>query len=194
MKYFFKKQKNTSSYNIQIKKKNTIKSNLGLSLEEDINASNLAYKNQNKALIFKNAIPIQIVKVEYPKRQKAKIVEAYFRLNALPDYHGIYRNRYLSFDVKETHNINYFTLQNISPHQINYLQQIKKFGGISFLIIHFKKYKEYFYLSIDDLTNYYQENPKKKSIPYNFMKKNFRNIDYGYYPRLDYLKIVDKFI
>ncbi|KND62591.1 Holliday junction resolvase RecU [Candidatus Phytoplasma phoenicium] len=192
MKYLLKTH-NKSSYNLQMKK-NTIKSNLGSSLEKDINASNLAYQHQQKALIFKNAVPIQIVKVEYPKRQKAKIVEAYFRLNSLPDYHGIYRQRYLSFDVKEINNINYFPLRNISPHQITYLKQIKNFGGISFFIIHFKKHNEYFYLSIDDLNIYYQEYPKKKSIPYSFMKKHFWNITYGYYPRLDYLKIVDKFI
>ncbi|MDV3166937.1 MAG: Holliday junction resolvase RecU [Vigna little leaf phytoplasma] len=183
-----------SSNIISVKRKNHKKKNLGMILEKDINNSNSFYQQEKKALIFKNAVPIQIVKVEYPKRQKAKIVEAYYRLNSLPDYHGIYKNRYLSFDVKQTENTKYFSLNNISAHQINYLKQIQDFGGISFLIIYFKKLNEYFYLPIDFLISYYVDESNKKNIPYYIFKKYLWNIPFGYRPRIDFLQIVDKFI
>ena len=53
------------------------KANLGSSLEDDLNKTNLFYRQHGVALIYKKPTPIQIVKVEYPARSKAKIVEAY---------------------------------------------------------------------------------------------------------------------
>jgi recombination protein U len=174
-------------------KKNYIKKNLGLNLEKDINLTNLFYKKQNIALIFKNEIPVKITKVEYPKRQKAKIVQAYFNSNSLPDYHGLYRGRYLSFDTKETNHKTNFSLNNIPLHQIENLKKINKLNGIAFFIIHFKFYNKYFYMPINFLTDFLKKN-KNKSINYKIFEEKMFCIPYNYVPRLDYLKIVDKFI
>ncbi|MDV3147103.1 MAG: Holliday junction resolvase RecU, partial [Sweet potato little leaf phytoplasma] len=100
------------------------KSNLGKQLEQDINLTNNFYKENKIAFIHKNEIPIQVVKVEYAQRNKTKIVEAYYRLKSLPDYQGIYKGKYLSFDVKETNNLNKFPLKNIPNHQKVCLQNI----------------------------------------------------------------------
>ncbi|WCA22418.1 Holliday junction resolvase RecU [Candidatus Phytoplasma oryzae] len=174
-------------------KKNYNKKNLGISLEKDINLTNSFYQKQNIALIYKNAIPIKIKKVEYSKRQKTQITQAYFHSNSLPDYHGLYKGKFLSFDVKETNNKNSFSLRNIPFHQIQNLNQIQKLKGISFFIIYFKYQKKYFYLPIDFLNNHIQKY-KTKSINYKIFEKELIQIPFGYCPRIDYLSIVNKFI
>ncbi|AYJ01052.1 Holliday junction resolvase RecU [Candidatus Phytoplasma ziziphi] len=174
-------------------KKHINKSNLGMNLERDINLTNLFYQDKKIALIYKNAIPIQVVKVDYSSRQRAKIIEAYYHSKSLPDYQGIYRGRYLCFDVKETNNKTSFSLSNIPPHQIQKLQLIEQFHGIAFFIINFKAKNKYFYLPINFLNDYMQ-NSKMKSINYKIFEENLYQIPVSYSPRLNYLKIVDNFI
>ena len=53
--------------------------NRGMSFETAINATNDYYLSRQIAVIHKKPTPVQIVKVDYPKRSRAKIVEAYFR-------------------------------------------------------------------------------------------------------------------
>ena len=53
--------------------------NRGMRFEEAINESNLYYLNRKLAVIHKKPTPIQIVKVDYPRRSAAVIKEAYFR-------------------------------------------------------------------------------------------------------------------
>ena len=50
-----------------------------MSLEEDINITNEDYLRMDEAVIYKKPTPVTIVKVDYPRREKAKIVEAYFK-------------------------------------------------------------------------------------------------------------------
>ncbi|EMR14702.1 MAG: Holliday junction resolvase RecU [Sweet potato little leaf phytoplasma] len=169
------------------------KSNLGKQLEQDINLTNNFYKENKIAFIHKNEIPIQVVKVEYAQRNKTKIVEAYYRLKSLPDYQGIYKGKYLSFDVKETNNLNKFPLKNIPNHQKVCLQNIHELKGIAFLIINFKRYNQYFYMPISFLINFTKQY-SLKSIDYQTFINELWQIPYSYRPRLDYLKIVNKFI
>ncbi|MDO7983772.1 MAG: Holliday junction resolvase RecU [Pigeon pea little leaf phytoplasma] len=169
------------------------KSNLGKQLEQDINLTNKFYQENQIAFINKNEIPIQVVKVEYAQRNKTKIIEAYYRLKSLPDYQGIYKGKYLSFDAKETNNLNKFPLKNIPNHQIICLQKIHELKGIAFLIIHFKRYNQYFYLPISFLINF-KKQYSSKSIDYQTFINELWQIPYNYRPRLDYLQIVNKFL
>ena len=50
--------------------------NRGMSFEAAINATNNYYLSQKIAVIHKRPTPIQIVRVDYPRRSRAKIVEA----------------------------------------------------------------------------------------------------------------------
>lgn len=74
----------------------------GMNLEEDINLTNEYYLSHDIAVIHKKPTPIQIVKVSYPERSSAKIVEAYFRTPSTTDYNGIYKGKYIDFEAKET--------------------------------------------------------------------------------------------
>ena len=89
----------------------------GMSLEEDISLSNEYYLIHNRAVIYKKPTPVQIVKVDYPRRESAKIVEAYYKTPSTTDYNGLYREKYVDFEAKET-KAKTFPFGNISQHQI----------------------------------------------------------------------------
>ena len=70
-------------------------SSRGMRLENDINDSNKYYRELDKALIYKKPTPVQVVHVDYPKRQRAKITEAYYKTPSTTDYNGVYRGKYI---------------------------------------------------------------------------------------------------
>ena len=167
--------------------------NLGMTLESDIESSNLYYLNQGIAVIHKKPTPIQVVSVSYPARNKAKITEAYYKTPSTTDFNGIYQGFYIDFDAKETNSRTSMPLKNVHEHQIEHLKGVVKQGGIAFLIVHFKAYNEYFLLPASTLFTFWdnkEEEKGRKSIPYEAFKSEAYPIPFGYQPRLDYLKIM----
>ncbi|SHF55935.1 Holliday junction resolvase RecU [Ornithinibacillus halophilus] len=170
-------------------------SNRGMSLEEDINSTNQYYLDTDKAIIHKKPTPVQIVKVNYPKRSAAVITEAYFKQASTTDYNGLYRNKYIDFEAKETRNKTSFPLANIHEHQINHMESIVNHGGICFLIIRFTQLDETYFLPATYLFKYWYEKEKdgRKSIPYEKIKQHGYHLPFHYQARVDYLAIIDKF-
>lgn len=169
------------------------KANLGMQLEEMINLSNEYYLINDIAVIHKKPTPVQIVKVDYPMRNKAKIVEAYYKTPSTTDYNGIYKGKYIDFEAKENHNKTAFPLKNIHPHQITHLRQIVKHGGIGFLIVAWNKYDEFYLITTDIIFDYWDNQDEgRKSIPYSVFKEKAHLIKIGYAPRINYLDVVDK--
>ena len=82
--------------------------NRGMDFEEAINQSNQYYLLNKQAVVHKKPTPVQIVKVDYPKRSAAVIKEAYFRQASTTDYNGVYQGRYIDFEAKETKNTTSF--------------------------------------------------------------------------------------
>jgi len=113
-------------------------SNRGMSLEEDINVTNRYYLTHDICVIHKKPTPVQIVKVDYPKRSAAVIKEAYFKQASTTDYNGLYKGHYLDFEAKETRNKTSFPLHNFHEHQIEHMKAIIKHNGIAFVIVRFK--------------------------------------------------------
>lgn len=161
----------------------------GMNLEEDINLSNKYFLAQGLANIHKKPTPIRIVNVQYPKRSAAKIVEAYFQTPSTTDYNGIYRSRYLDFEAKETKR-DTFPFTNISEHQINHLADIKRHGGIAFVIIAFLLRNEVYLIDASIIVSAYRSG--RRSIKYAEINEKGHLIKQGYNPRLDYLKIIDQ--
>jgi recombination protein U len=172
------------------------RANLGMTLENDIQTTNQYYLINDIAVIHKKPTPIQVVGVSYPARNKAKIVEAYYKTPSTTDFNGIYKGRYIDFDAKETNSKTSMPLKNIHLHQIEHLKQVAAHGGIAFLIVHFKQFNEYYILPSDILFEYWdlQNDEKKgrKSIPYQTFKNSCYPISFGYIPRLDYLKVIEQ--
>lgn len=166
-------------------------SSRGMRLENDINDSNKYYRELDKALIYKKPTPVQVVHVDYPKRQRAKITEAYYKTPSTTDYNGVYRGKYIDFEAKETKNKTSFPLFMIHPHQIKHLKKVVFHEGIGFFIIRFNYHNETYLvdskLLIDKI-----ENIDKSSIPYSWFQSHGILIQEGLYPRLAYLKAVDE--
>lgn len=173
------------------------RANLGMTLESDIEATNAYYLANEIAVIHKKPTPIQVVGVNYPARNKAKIVEAYYKTPSTTDFNGIYKGKYIDFDAKETNSKTSMPLKNIHPHQIDHLRSVDQHGGIAFLIVHFKQYNQYFLLPSKVLfecwNQQFDEKKGRKSIPYETFKQSAYLVPFSFNPRLDYLKIIDKY-
>lgn len=162
----------------------------GMSLEEDISLSNEYYLNIGRAVIYKKPTPVQIVKVDYPRRASAKIVEAYYKTPSTTDYNGLYRGKYVDFEAKET-KVKTFPFGNISQHQIEHLQRIIDHGGIAFVIIAFTSLNEVYLINASYvICDYYHS--QRKSMTYEQIKSLGHLIPQGFLPRLDYLRVVDE--
>lgn len=166
----------------------------GMEFENELNKSNEYYRNSNKAIIYKKPTPVRIVKVNYPERRKAKIVEAYYQIPSTTDYNGIYRGKYIDYEAKETLNLS-FPFKNIFPHQLKHLKQIDDHGGIAFIIIFFKKVDKIFIIDIKQFLSVYnnKDTLHKQSIHYkDIIKLGGKPVTRGYTPMVDYLKQVDE--
>lgn len=166
----------------------------GMMFEESLNISNEYYRIHDIAHIYKKPTPIQVVKVNYPSRTKAKIVEAYYKTPSTTDYNGIYKGKYIDYEAKETNNLS-FSFTHIAKHQLEHLINIDKHGGIAFIIIYYKKVEKVVIIDITTFMELYKsglEN-KEKSIKYTKALEIGSEVILKYSPPIDYLKSVDEY-
>lgn len=168
----------------------------GMDFEEEINQSNAYYLQRQQAVIHKKPTPVQIVKVDYPKRSAAVIKEAYFRQASTTDYNGVYKGYYLDFEAKETQNKTSFPLKNIHQHQIDHIQQCLAQNGICFILLWFATLNRCFFFSGEKLVAYWSEQyvTGKKSLPLALIEKDGIEIPLGIAPRVPYLEAVELYI
>lgn len=176
------------------KKKPIDFANRGMSFEAEINQTNQYYLDRNIAVIHKKPTPVQIVKVDYPKRSAAVIKEAYFKEASTTDYNGIYNGRYIDFEAKETKNKTSFPLSNFHEHQIIHMENCLNQKGIVFVLLFFSSNKEYFLVPSQLVISYWknQNQNGRKSIPLKDIKEHGYEIIPGYAPRIPYLQILDQ--
>ena len=161
----------------------------GMLFENDLNISNDYYIAKDIAIIHKKPTPVQIVKVNYPKRSSAKITEAYYKTPSTTDYTGIYKGYYIDYEAKETVK-NFFPYAHIFLHQLNHLKACKKHGGLAFVIIYFRITNEVILIDIDKFLEE-METKTRKSITVERAKEIGFLAPLGYTPPIDYLKAVD---
>lgn len=167
-------------------------SNRGMTLEDDLNESNQYYLDKGVAVIHKKPTPIQIVKVDYPKRSAAVIKEAYFRKASTTDFNGVYKGMYIDFEAKETKNKTSFPLSNFHEHQIEHMRKVKKQNGIAFVILRFSENEDIYLLDCEELFVFWDnQDTQRKSIPKTEVERLGYRIPLELYPRLDYLKVID---
>ena len=168
--------------------------NRGMSFEKELNESNKYYKANNLALIHKKPTPLQIVKVDYPKRAKAVVREAYFQSPSTTDYNGVYRGRYIDFEAKETNSKTSFPIQNIHVHQIEHIKQVIDLGGIAFILIKFSCLNKIFLLDGMSLFDCYQDSLKggKKSLGIKYLLEQAHLIEKNIIFTTDYLHTVNQ--
>lgn len=178
------------------KEKDISFSNRGKTLEDEIDETNSYYLNHQIAVIHKKPVPIQIVKVEYPKRSAAVIREAYFRTASTTDYNGVWNGYYIDFEAKETESKTSFPLKNMHPHQIKHMEVVTLQKGITFTIVRFSKLDRYFILPYTVLISAWREMESggSKSIPLKVFESSSIEITPGFNPRIDYLSAIEKII
>ncbi len=162
----------------------------GMHLEHDINKTNQCYLAEDSAVIHKKPTPVQIVKVDYPRRSSAKITEAYFKIPSTTDYNGIYRGKYLDFEAKECASTTSFPLKSIHEHQIKHLEAVLRHGAIAFLIIRFTTLHACYFIPAEKVVRFYRKE-ERRSIPRDWFSQNGYLIPSSYLKPVDYLKVVD---
>ncbi|MBD1381664.1 Holliday junction resolvase RecU [Metabacillus arenae] len=174
------------------KSENLTYSNRGMTLEDDLNETNLYYLEKGIAVIHKKPTPVQIVDVHYPRRSAAVIKEAYFKQSSTTDYNGVYRGKYIDFEAKETKNKTSFPLQNFHDHQIEHMKNVLEQGGICFVII--SAFHKVYFIEARILFTFWKrkEDGGRKSMTIQELEENGHLISLGYQPRIDYIKVIDK--
>lgn len=114
----------------------------GSTLEELINRTNEKYAECGLALIQKIPTPITPVRMDKEHRQ---ITLAYFEQKSTVDYIGAVQGIPICFDAKECAT-DTFALQNIHEHQVNFMEQFERQGGISFFLIYYTAKDQFYYL------------------------------------------------
>ena len=124
----------------------------GSTLEELINKTNERYLAQGLALIQKIPTPITPVKIDKENRH---ITLAYFEQKSTVDYIGAVQGIPVCFDAKEC-SVDTFPLHNIHPHQVEFMQNFEKQGGIAFFILYFSHRNELYYMRLSELVTFWQ--------------------------------------
>ena len=144
----------------------------GSTLEDLIYRSNEQYLEKGLALIQKIPTPITPIKIDKEHRH---ITLAYFDQKSTVDYIGAVQGIPVCFDAKECTS-NTFALQNIHEHQVRFMEQFEKQGGISFLIIFYTARNELFYLPYADMRRFWEraKSGGRKSFRYEELNQDFR--------------------
>ena len=119
----------------------------GSSFEEMINHTNEVYRDQKLALIQKIPTPITPVRFDPESRH---ITLAYFDKQSTVDYIGAVQSVPVCFDAKECARST-FPLQNVHPHQVDFMQRMEEQGGVAFLLIFFSDTEECYYMRFKEL-------------------------------------------
>ena len=119
----------------------------GSTLEDLINRTNEKYLENGLALIQKIPTPITPINIDKENRH---ITLAYFDQKSTVDYIGAVQGIPVCFDAKECA-VDTFSLQNIHEHQVEFMVNFEKQGGIAFLIIYYSHKDLFYYLNLEQL-------------------------------------------
>lgn len=119
----------------------------GSTLEDLINRTNEKYLENGLALIQKIPTPITPINIDKENRH---ITLAYFDQKSTVDYIGAVQGIPVCFDAKECA-VDTFSLQNIHDHQVDFMVNFEKQGGIAFLIIYYSHKDLFYYLNLEQL-------------------------------------------
>jgi recombination protein U len=143
----------------------------GSLLEEEINRTNEAYAEQKLCLIQKIPTPITPINIDKESRH---ITLAYFEQKSTVDYIGAAQGYPVCFDAKECRTTT-FPLQNIHPHQVDFMQRFEEQDGIAFFLIYFTGLEQYYYLPLRHFMPFWERMLAggRKSFRYDELDKTY---------------------
>jgi len=134
----------------------------GSTLEDLINRTNEKYLENGLALIQKIPTPITPINID---KQTRHITLAYFEKKSTVDYIGVVQGIPVCFDAKECA-VDTFSLQNIHEHQVLFMEQFEKQGGVAFFLIYYTHKNLFYYLPYEMLRFFWEraKNGGRKSF------------------------------
>lgn len=123
----------------------------GSTLEDLINRTNEKYMENHLALIQKIPTPITPIRIDKESRH---ITLAYFDQKSTVDYIGAVQGIPVCFDAKECAS-DTFTLANIHEHQVTFMEEFERQGGIAFFLIYYTTTNEMYYLNLQQLKKFW---------------------------------------
>lgn len=160
----------------------------GSALEELVNRTNEQYAKKGLALIQKIPTPITPVRID---KEHGQITLAYFEQKSTVDYIGAVQGIPVCFDAKECA-ADTFPLANVHPHQVQFMVDFEKQGGISFLLIFFDRLDRLYYLRLEKLLEFWERRERggRKSFRIEELEPDFYLPNHGALlaPYLDGLK------
>ncbi len=136
----------------------------GSTLEDMINRTNEKYLENGLALIQKIPTPITPITIDKESRH---ITLAYFDQKSTVDYIGAVQGIPVCFDAKECAT-DTFSLQNIHPHQVQFMADFEKQQGVAFFLIYYTHKDIFYYLPYEMLRFFWDraEEGGRKSFRY----------------------------
>ena len=143
----------------------------GSTLEDLINRTNEKYLENHLALIQKIPTPITPITIDKHNHQ---ITLAYFDQKSTVDYIGAIQGIPVCFDAKECAK-DTFALANIHEHQVTFMQEFEKQGGVAFFLIFYSGKNLFYYLRLQKLMEFWtrMQEGGKKSFRYEEIEPEF---------------------
>lgn len=143
----------------------------GSTLEEFVNRTNEKYLENNLALIQKIPTPITPINIDKETRH---ITLAYFDQKSTVDYIGAVQGIPVCFDAKECHT-DTFPLANIHAHQVQFMEDFEKQGGVAFFLLFFTHRNEFYYLRLAKLLHFWKRAQEggRKSFRYEELEPEY---------------------
>ncbi|WP_281821303.1 Holliday junction resolvase RecU [Eisenbergiella massiliensis] len=143
----------------------------GSTLEDLINRTNEKYQENGLALIQKIPTPITPIRIDKDERH---ITLAYFDQKSTVDYIGAVQGLPVCFDAKECA-ADTFALANIHEHQVSFMENFEKQGGVAFFLLFFSHKNQFYYLPYAHL-RYFWDRAKeggRKSFRYDELNPEY---------------------
>lgn len=136
----------------------------GSTLEDMVNRTNEKYLENHLALIQKIPTPITPINIDKNTRH---ITLAYFDQKSTVDYIGAVQGIPVCFDAKESATET-FSLQNIHSHQVEFMREFEKQGGVAFFLIYYTSRNELYYMTFRQMLKFWdrKEAGGRKSFRY----------------------------
>ncbi len=143
----------------------------GSGLEDLINYTIEVYREKKLGLIQKIPTPIKPINIDKETRH---ITLAYFDQKSTVDYIGAVQGIPICFDAKECAT-DTFPLANIHEHQVRFMEDFERQGGIAFILISYTTRDEAYYMPFADIKKFYDRSQSggRKSFTYEEIDKTY---------------------
>lgn len=161
----------------------------GSTLEDLINRTNDKYRDSHLALIQKIPTPITPINIDKANKQ---ITLAYFDQKSTVDYIGAVQGIPVCFDAKECAR-DTFALANIHEHQVEFMEEFERQGGIAFFLLYFSGMDIFYYLKLDSLLVFWKRMKEggRKSFRYEELDEAYI-IPHKHGVMVPYLDLINK--